>query len=364
MPLGAHMSVAGGLDLAPVRGRAVGCEVAQIFTKNSNQWAAKPLAPGEVERFKRAQAETGVPVLMAHDSYLINLCAEGEPLARSEAAFREELERCEALGIPYLVTHPGAHLGAGEEEGLRRMAAVLDRVHAATRGFRSKVLLENTAGQGSCVGYRFEHLKRLFDLVREPERLGVCLDTCHTFAAGYDLRTPDGYRRVMDEFDHVLGLERLKAFHLNDSKKGLGCRVDRHEHIGRGEIGIEAFRALLNDPRLEDRPMVIETEKGEEGGVDLDVINLTTLRRLRGETVPDPVPVAAPAKKVATRQPAVKKPAAKAAAKAAGKPPAKLGVGKAAAKPPAKKALPAAAKKPPVPPRGGRRAAPPAGRSR
>ncbi len=316
------MSVAGGLDQAPLRGRAVGCEVAQIFTKNSNQWAAKPLAPDEIERFKQAQAEAGVPVLMAHDSYLINLCAEGDLLAKSEAAFREELERCEALGIPYLVTHPGAHLGAGEEEGLRRMAAVLDRVHAATCGFRSKILLENTAGQGSCVGHRFEHLKRLFDLVREPERLGVCFDTCHALAAGYDLRAPEGYRRVMDEFDHLVGLERLRAFHLNDSKKGLGCRVDRHEHIGRGELGLEAFGALLNDPRLEDRPMVLETPKGEEGGVDLDAINLTTLRRLRGESVPDRVPAATPA---------------------------------------AKKA---AAKKRPVPPRGGRRATPPAGRGR
>lgn len=359
--IGAHVSVAGGLDLAPARGRAVGCEVAQIFTKNSNQWAARPLAADEIERFKRAQAETGVPVLMAHDSYLINLCAEGDLRARSEAAFREELERCEALGISYLVTHPGAHLGAGEEEGLRRMAAAIDRVHAATRGFRSKVLLENTAGQGSCVGHRFEHLARLLELVREPERLGVCFDTCHAFAAGYDLRTPEGYRRVMDEFDRLVGLERLGAFHLNDSKKGLGCRVDRHEHIGRGEIGLEAFRALLNDRRVSDRPMVIETQKGEEGGVDLDVINLTTLRRLRGETVPDPVP-AAPraAKKTAAKRPAAGGPGTKAVAK---RPAASRPGTKAAAKP-ARKPAAAARKERPAPPRAGRRAAPPAGRAR
>ncbi len=317
MPIGAHMSVAGGLDQAPLRGRAVGCEVAQIFTKNSNQWAARPLTPDEIQRFKRAQAEAGVPVVMAHDSYLINLCAEGELLAKSEAAFREEYERCEALGIPYLVTHPGAHLGAGEEEGLRRMARALDRLHDATRGYRTMVLLENTAGQGSCVGYRFEQLLRLFELVREPERLGVCLDTCHLLAAGYDIRTPAGYRRVTDEFDHVVGLSRLKALHLNDSKKGLGSRVDRHEHIGRGELGLEAFRALLNDPRLADRPMVLETPKGEERGVDLDVINLTTLRRLRGETVPDPVPSPAPARGVARSGGGAGKVAAAAAAPAA-----------------------------------------------
>jgi deoxyribonuclease-4 len=307
MPIGAHMSVAGGLDLAVARGKAVGCEVAQVFTKNSNQWAAKPLAADEIARFKRAQAEAGLPVLLAHDSYLINLCApEGDLLARSEAAFREELERCEALGIPYLVTHPGAHTGAGEEEGLRRMATALDRLHGATRGFRAKVLLENTAGQGSCVGYRFEHLARLLALVREPERLGVCLDTCHLFAAGYDIRTPEGYRAVMDEFDHAVGLDRVRAFHLNDSKKGLGARVDRHEHIGRGEIGLEAFRALLDDPRVKDRPMVLETAKGEENGVDLDLINLTTLRRLRGEAVADPVGTAA-AKPAAGPKPAAGK---------------------------------------------------------
>jgi deoxyribonuclease IV len=306
MPIGAHMSIAGGLDQAVARGKAVGCEVAQVFTKNSNQWAAKPLATDEIARFKQAQAEAGLPVPLAHDSYLINLCAPGgDLLARSEAAFREELERCEALAIPYLVTHPGAHTGAGEEEGLRRMAAALDRLHGATRGFRAKVLLENTAGQGSCVGYRFEHLARVLALVREPERLGVCLDACHLFAAGYDIRTPEGYRAVMDEFDHVVGLDRVRAFHLNDSKKGLGARVDRHEHIGRGEIGLEAFRALLDDPRVKDRPMVLETAKGEEDGVDLDLINLTTLRRLRGEEVPE---ARRPARAPAAAKPARSRP--------------------------------------------------------
>ena len=317
MPIGAHVSIAGGVYEAPARARAVGCEVAQIFTKNSNQWAAKPLTADDIARFKQSQVDAGVPVLLAHDSYLINLCApEGSDLlVRSEAAFREEIERCEALGIPYLVTHPGAHGGAGEAEGIRRMAALIDRVHDATRGFATKVLLENTAGQGSVIGYRFEHLREILDRVKAPERLGVCLDTCHAFAAGYDLRTPEGYARVMDEFDHVIGLDRLRAFHLNDSKKGLGARVDRHEHIGRGEIGLEAFRALLNDERVKDRPMVIETAKGEEGGVDLDVINLTTLRRLRGERVPDPRPATA-----AKRAGKAAKPAARAKAAARAKP--------------------------------------------
>jgi deoxyribonuclease-4 len=292
------MSVAGGVYEAAPRGKAVGCEVVQIFTKNSNQWAAKPLTADDIARFKQSQIDAGVPVLLAHDSYLINLCApEGSDLlARSEAAFREEIERCEALGIPYLVTHPGAHGGAGEDEGIRRMAALIDRVHDSTRGFATKVLLENTAGQGSVVGYRFEQIRAVLDRVKAPERLGVCLDTCHAFAAGYDLRTPEGYARMMDEFDHVVGLDRLRAFHLNDSKKGLGARVDRHEHIGRGEIGTEGFRALLEDVRVKDRPMVLETAKGEEGGVDLDAINLTTLRRLRGERVPDPKPAAVAAR--------------------------------------------------------------------
>ncbi len=304
MPIGAHMSVAGGLDQAAPRGKAVGCEVAQIFTKNSNQWAAKPLAADEIARFTQSQVDTGIPVPLAHDSYLINLCApEGDLLAKSEAAFREEIERCEALGIAYLVTHPGAHGGAGEEEGIRRMAAALDRVHDATRGFATKVLLENTAGQGSVIGYRFEQLKALLERVKAPERLGVCLDTCHAFAAGYDIRTAEGYARVMDEFDHLIGLARLRAFHLNDSKKGLGGRVDRHEHIGRGEIGLEGFRALLTDPRMADRPMVLETAKGDEDGVDLDAINLTTLRRLRGETVPDPRPTAVPARTAPKKAP-------------------------------------------------------------
>jgi len=276
---GAHMSISGGLYTACERGRRAGCDIIQIFSKNQQQWRARPLTGAEIARFKEAQQSEGVPVVMVHDSYLINLAAPGDELwHRSIDAFREELERCAALGIPYLVTHPGAHVGSGEEAGLHRVADALNQLFDAGAGAGVTVLLETTAGQGSSLGRRFEELARLIELTRQAERVGVCVDTCHIFAAGYDIRSAEAYAVTMAELERIIGLERVKAFHLNDSQKDLGSRVDRHAHIGEGRIGIEGFRALVNDPRFAGLPMVLETPK-EEDLAD-DVRNLATLRSL------------------------------------------------------------------------------------
>jgi deoxyribonuclease-4 len=278
--LGAQMSIAGGVDLAPLRGQEVGCRAIQLFTKSSNQWRARPLPPEEIERYRANLQATGIAQAVAHDSYLINLASTDPALhQRSMAAFLEELERAEALGIPYLVTHPGAHMGAGEEAGLRQVANSLRELLKRTKGYRVQVVLETTAGQGSTLGHRFEEIAVLLDGIGIPERTGVCLDTCHVFAAGYDIRTPDGYAEVLGAFDQVVGISHLRVIHLNDSKKDLGCRVDRHEHIGKGAIGLEAFRCLVTDPRLRGLPMILETPK-DGNFVSADRRNLKTLRRL------------------------------------------------------------------------------------
>ncbi|GAB4433785.1 MAG: deoxyribonuclease IV [Chloroflexi bacterium OHK40] len=283
MPFGAHMSIAGGLSKAFARGQQVGCEAMQIFTKSERQWLARPIPAEEAAAFQAEQARSGIGPVIVHDSYLINLAAPGEELwEKSIAAFAEELERCRLLGIPYLVTHPGAHTGSGEEVGLAREAEALTRLFAAGVGGSTRVLLETTAGQGSTLGYRFEHLARLFELVPYPERLGVCVDTCHIFAAGYDIRTPEGYAATFDALDRAVGLANVCCFHLNDSQKGLGSRVDRHSHIGQGEIGLEGFRLLVNDPRFHDRPMIIETPKGDDMAEDRE--NLALLRSLVAPT--------------------------------------------------------------------------------
>ncbi|MEW5762046.1 MAG: deoxyribonuclease IV [Bacillota bacterium] len=279
MPLGAHMSIAGGLDKAVLRGKSIGCETVQIFTKNTNQWRARPLTPEEVARFKEAQAETGINPVFGHTSYLINLGSPDEELwQKSVDSFLVEMERCAALGLPYLVTHPGAHMGAGEDIGLRRIARALNEILERTVDSGVMVLLETTAGQGSNLGYRFEHLALLLEESAYPDRLGVCYDTCHTFAAGYDLRTPEAFSRTFEAFEATIGLHRLKAIHLNDSRGDLGSRVDRHEHIGLGKLGLDAFRLLLNDPRFRELPMVLETPKGPD--LKEDVENLATLRSL------------------------------------------------------------------------------------
>ncbi|MBI4380725.1 MAG: deoxyribonuclease IV [candidate division NC10 bacterium] len=278
--LGAHMSIAGGIDLAPLRGREVGCQTMQLFTKSSNQWRARPLPPEEIERYRANLQVTGIAPVVAHDSYLINLASTDPGLHRkSIAAFLEELERAETLGIPYLVTHPGAHVGAGEETGLRQVANSIRELLKRTKGYQVQVVIETTAGQGTSLGHSFEQIAVLLDQIGLPERTGVCLDTCHIFAAGYDIRTHDGYADVIGAFDTVVGIPHLKVIHLNDSKKALGCRVDRHEHIGKGTIGLEAFRCLLSDPRLKGTPMILETPKDDDF-VLADRRNLDTLRRL------------------------------------------------------------------------------------
>jgi deoxyribonuclease IV len=279
MKFGAHMSTSGGLHKAFAQGERAGCDTIQIFSKNQQQWRGKPLLDQDIAQFRAEQQRTGFAPLIVHDSYLINLASPKDELwEKSIAGFADELERCAALGIPYLVTHPGAHTGSGEEVGLQREAAALNRLFEAGTGGDTLVLLETTAGQGSCLGYRFEHLATLIELVGQPERIGVCVDTCHLLAAGYDIRTPATCAATFDEFDRVVGIERIKAFHLNDSQKDLGSRVDRHSHIGTGFVGLEGFRAIVNDARFAEIPMILETPKGDDLAEDIE--NLAKLRSL------------------------------------------------------------------------------------
>jgi deoxyribonuclease IV len=259
------MSIAGGVSEALARGREAGCECIQIFTKSSRQWASKPYTEEEVAAFKRAQAETGIRIVVAHDSYLLNLGAPDEKLRqRSVGGFIDELERCELLGVPFLIAHPGSHVGSGEEAGIKMIAQSIDEAHKACAGFKVKVALEITAGQGSNLGYKFEQMGQIFDAVKENERLRLCFDTEHAFAAGYDLRTDEGYERTFAELDKYIGLKRLVAFHINDSLKPFNSHVDRHEHIGKGHLGLDPFRRVVNDPRFVGLPMCLETEPGPE----------------------------------------------------------------------------------------------------
>ncbi len=277
--LGAHMSVAGGFSKSIERGLKVGCQTIQIFTKSNNQWAAPPIAPAAAEQFAEAVRESGIKPVFAHAAYLINLGSPDlETAQRSKQALKVELERAATLGLSFLVLHPGSHKGDGEVEGLRRIAAAAAWALDQIKNSSVRLLYEIAAGQGSCLGHRFEHLAELLRLTGRPDQTGICLDTCHLFAAGYDLRTPSAYRRTMEEFDRIVGLEQVRVVHLNDSKKEIGSRVDRHEHIGQGKIGLEGFRCLLNDRRLAHVPMVLETPKDEE--CTEDVMNLKTLRRL------------------------------------------------------------------------------------
>jgi deoxyribonuclease-4 len=263
--LGAHMSIAGQVGEALIRGKSVGCECIQIFTKSSRQWKAKPYSEEEIATFKRNRRETGIETVIAHDSYLLNLGAPNEELRKkSVAAFIDELERCEALGVPYLVAHPGSHVGSGEENGIATIAKSLSEAHQACKGFKVKVALEITAGQGSNLGYKFEQIARMIDAAREGDRLRVCFDTEHAFAAGYEITTEEGYERTFAELDKQVGLKRVVAFHLNDSLKPFNSHVDRHEHIGKGYIGKEAFRRLLHDSRFFGLPMCLETDPGPD----------------------------------------------------------------------------------------------------
>ena len=277
--LGAHMSIAGGVGEALTRGKQAGCECIQIFTKSSRQWASKPYSKEEIENFKHNQIETGIEVVIAHDSYLVNLGAPDEALrTKSVRAFIDELNRCEVLGVPILVAHPGAHVGSGVENGIKAIAKSIDGAHAACKGFKVKIALEITAGQGSTLGHTFEEMARIFGAVVENERLRLCFDTEHAFAAGYELRTAEGYENTFSELDKFIGIKKLAAFHLNDSIKDLGSRVDRHQHIGKGFIGLGAFRRILNDRRFFGLPMCLETPKGPD--LKEDIENLATLRSL------------------------------------------------------------------------------------
>jgi deoxyribonuclease IV len=278
--LGAHMSIAGGLHRAIERGREAGCSVVQIFLKNQLQWAAKPYTGEEVAAFKAAWKTSGIKTVFAHSSYLINLAAPApNDWQRAVGAFHDELERAEALALPFVIIHPGSHRGEGLGAGVARIARALDLVIAHTRGYRVMVLLENTAGGGDTIGRSFEELAALLGAVKEPERVGVCLDTCHLFAAGYDLRKREGYEVAMKACARQIGIKRIRALHLNDAKAPLGSGLDRHEKIGRGTMGVAAFRLLMNDRRFARVPMALETPKDPEPRADREALAL--LRRLR-----------------------------------------------------------------------------------
>jgi len=275
------MSIAGGVCQALHAAALLDMETVQLFTKNNNQWAGKAFTPEEPGEFRKLLRKSKLKFATAHTSYLINLASPDPVLWRkSVEAFVDEMNRAEVLGLSYLVTHPGAHVGAGEEAGLANVVRAVDEIHERCPGFRVKILLELTAGQGSCLGHRFEHLAAIIHGVREKKRLGVCFDTCHVFAAGYPLSTESEYQGTFAEFDRVIGIKRLKLFHVNDSKKPFASRVDRHEHIGKGFLGIEPFRMLVNDPHFQKTPMILETPKHDEDGSEMDPVNLATLRCL------------------------------------------------------------------------------------
>jgi deoxyribonuclease-4 len=283
--IGAHLSIAGGLWRALERGQALGCGAVQIFLKNQRQWACRPLDQADVQAFAAMRRRTGIRRVFAHASYLVNLAG---PVAaqwcQAVDVFTDELERAEALGLDCVVIHPGSHMGQGLAAGLDRIVAALDEATARTPGYRVKIALENTAGAGNVVGSRLAELGEILGRARRPERLGVCIDTCHLFAAGYDIRSKDGWTRVVMECTEHVGLKRVLAFHLNDARAGLGSGLDRHEHIGRGYLGLEPFRRLLNDRHFGRVPKVIETPKEPDPVADRR--NLRTLRRLVRRTRP------------------------------------------------------------------------------
>lgn len=279
MRLGAHMSIAGGVELALLRGQSVGCEAIAMFTKNNNQWKAKKLTQQDADKFSAALIETGIKPVVAHSSYLINLSSPVAALwKKSTASMEDELARCELLGIPYLVVHPGSHKGKGVDYGLRRVAAAMDQIHGKHPNWRVMTLIEHTAGQGDHLCHLFEEIAQLRELIAEKKRVGVCLDSCHLLAAGYDIRKPETYADVFKKFSDLIGIEQVKAWHLNDSKTPLGSRVDRHDHIGKGKVGRAGFKNIMNDPRWNSLPGLLETPKGED--MKEDKVNLRALRRL------------------------------------------------------------------------------------
>lgn len=282
MPLlGAHQSIAGGYYKAVETAAGLGMDCVQIFTKNNNQWKGKPLTDVDISLFRESVVRTGMRMPCAHDSYLINLASPDETLwARSLEAFVIELQRAEALGLAGVVMHPGSCVDSSEEQGIARVVSGLAQAIDQTSGYAVEIWVEATAGQGSSLGYRFEHLRAILDGLAMHPRVGVCVDSCHLFAAGYPLSLPADYAATMRQFDEIVGLDRIRAFHLNDSKRELGSRVDRHEHIGKGHLGREAFRNILSDTRFAGIPMYLETPKGTAGGRSFDAMNLAILRRL------------------------------------------------------------------------------------
>jgi deoxyribonuclease-4 len=277
------MSISGGHDLALTRAHAVQMTACQIFTKNASQWKAKPIDPAVIERFQQQREATGIAHLVAHDSYLINVASPDDALwEKSRLALMDELDRCDQLGVPYLVAHPGGHVGSGEDAGIARISEAINRIHDEQPEGQAKILLETTAGQGTHLGRTFEELAAIIDKVEDKSRVAVCFDTCHVFAAGYDLRDPEVYAATMTAFDEIIGLHQLKVLHLNDSKKGLGSRVDRHAPIGEGELGLTAFELIMNDERLAGLPGVLETPKGDND--EEDTRNMATLRSLIRQT--------------------------------------------------------------------------------
>lgn len=278
--LGAHFSIAKGLHNALYEARSYGCNALQIFTKNAMTWKERTLSQDEIDAFNQAREQTGIRTIAAHTTYLINLATvDNKKHALSCNALKHELARASSLGIPFVVLHPGAHVKSGQAQGIRRIAESIDEVLSQTGGTQPRLLLETIAGQGSGVGHTFEQLASIMDKVKHKDRLGICLDTSHIFAAGYDIRSTASYRETFDAFDAVAGLENLYLIHLNDSKKALGSQVDRHEHIGEGHIGIHAFELIMNDRRFKNIPKIIETPKNK-GGEDYDTVNLDRLRAL------------------------------------------------------------------------------------
>jgi deoxyribonuclease-4 len=279
MKFGAHMSTSGGVWKALQRGAGIGCEIIQIFVKNNMQWFGKPHGTDDLAQYANELASQKFACVFGHTGYLINLGAPaGDNRQKSLKSLIQEIQFATGLGLPFLVMHPGAHLGAGEEAGIKRIVAGLNEVFRATRSSPVRIALENTAGQGTCLGHRIAHLAAVFDRVQKPERLAVCLDTAHFFEAGYDLRTPKGWNGAIGEVADLIGLEHVAAFHLNDSKTDLASRVDRHAHIGQGKIGREAFRHIVNDARFRGLPGCLETPKSED--LHEDVENLAVLRSL------------------------------------------------------------------------------------
>lgn len=283
MLIGSHLSIAGGLHRALDRAHAYGFDCLAIFLRNQVQWKFRPLGDEAVRTFRKVRRELRIGPVVGHASYLVNLAGRAAIRRRSIAAMREDLRRCERLGVEYLVFHPGTR--ERTEQGIGLIADALNQIIAKTpptgRSRRAKILLETTAGQGNSIGHTFEQLAAILALVERPGRFGICLDTCHVFAAGYDVRTPSTYRRTMNAFNEIIGLRKLLAIHVNDSRRELGARVDRHAHVGRGKIGRRGLRNFVTDPRLERIPMILETPKGaDERGRDWDEINARALRRL------------------------------------------------------------------------------------